>query len=175
MLQLCWLIAVAALWKRRWRGSRTGSIGLIFALGLGLMAKLTFALSLAALFLTALLCRKDKSTLNPPDRVQLWKISTILLLCTSPLWISWLHQYSMPRVVHSHDFWSMQSERSWKALLGGSSPVREQWSNLGIWLFQPLEFFTQVYKAESAQSWWWLRLIGMLLCLPGTFLVWKEK
>ena len=66
LLQAAALLCLWALWSRRWGGGRHGLLALGLGVGLGLLAKATFALSLGALVLTALLTRWDRPRLAAP-------------------------------------------------------------------------------------------------------------
>lgn len=172
------LLAWWALWSRRWAAGRHGLLALAVGVGLALLAKITAALSLAALVLTALLTRWDKPRLRPPLPGRLWQPALALALLLSPLAVAALHQaLAVPAEGHlvSHDFPGLQLERVAKAVSGGEGPVREGLGNLGLWAGTPLRFFELAYAAQGAPPTNPWRLVGWVVVALGVLLGWRDR
>jgi hypothetical protein len=91
LLQAAGVLFIWALWSRRHSGGKHGATAVAVAVGIGLLAKITFAPVLAALCLAALLTRWDHQPLKPPPRLRLLRLFTIIALITSPLTIAFIH------------------------------------------------------------------------------------
>jgi len=167
-----------ALWSRRWAAGRHGLLAFGVGIGFGLLSKLTFALSLAALLGAALATRWDRPRLRPPLPKKLWRPVAAVVLLTGPLWLTWLHHaLAVPVEGHlrSHDFPDLQLQRVFTALEGGKAPARETLTNLGLWLGNPLGFFELAYEATGAPGWSPWRLVGWGVVLLGVGLGWRTR
>ena len=177
VLQAAVLLCLWALWSRRWAGGRHGLTALGIGIGLGLQAKLTAVLPLAALMLTALLTRWDKPSIRPPLPDKLYRPILAIVVLTAPLWITAIHHSFVPSTPHirSHDFPDLQWSRVLSALSGERSPVRESLVNLIHWAGDPLAFFTAAYGAEASDGVSPWRIIGWLLVLAGIVVAWRDR
>lgn len=176
LLHAAGLLCLWALWSRRWGGGRHGMLALGIGVGLGLMAKVTFVLSLVALLATALLMRWDKPALKAPRPVGLWKPALAILLCTAPLWITALHHgLAVPEHVPSHDFPSLQWRRVLAVFGGGPAPAREGLANLWLFFSQPLGFFAPAYGVDAVPGPSPLRLAGLAVVAAGIGLGWRQR
>jgi hypothetical protein len=178
LLQAAVLLCLWALWSRRWGGGRHGLMAFAVGVGLGLLAKLTFLLSLAALLATALLTRFDKPAMGPPLPERWWRCAMPIVLLSAPLWVAWLHHCLAvgpePHVV-SHDFLGTQFRRVGQALSMGDTPAREGLTNLGRWATDPLAFFTVAYRAAPSPGPSPWRIVGWTLVLAGSLLAWRRR
>ncbi|MEL6348924.1 MAG: glycosyltransferase family 39 protein, partial [Myxococcota bacterium] len=178
-LQAGLLLCLWATWDRRWGSGQWGLMGFAFGVGLGLMAKLTFALPLFGLMLAALVTRWDKPPMKPPMplRRQLLPSAILVAVMTAPLWGTWIHHLWLPQTprVHSHDFPSLQLRRVLKAVTGQGAPDRESLVNLYYWALEPLGFFRQAYGVDAAPQPSAWRAGGWLLVLSGIALGWRDR
>lgn len=177
LLQAAGLLCLWALWSRRWGGGRHGLVALGVGIGLGLLAKVTFVLSLVALLATTLLMRWDRPRLNPPALTGVGRGLLAVVLLTSPLWLTALHHgVAVPEHLPSHDFPTLQARRVLAALGGeGAAPPREGLVNLWLWLSEPLGFFGPAYGVADlpgASPW---RLAGWGLVAGGVVLGWRDR
>ncbi|MCB9792541.1 MAG: hypothetical protein H6741_07405 [Alphaproteobacteria bacterium] len=183
LLQAAGLLALWSFWSRRWSGGRHGTLAFAVAMGLGVLAKATFAATALALGIAILATRWDRPRLKapPPPRWGLL-LATPVLLC-APLWVTWLHHgLAMPEAPHvmSHDYLGLQVERALSGvrglLEGRSAPSRESANTLAWFLLDPLPWFKQAYGATppttGARFW---RLIGWGLLVGGTGLEWARR
>ena len=176
LLQAAALLCLWALWSRRWGGGRHGLLALGLGVGLGLLAKATFALSLGALVLTALLTRWDRPRLAAPARNGLAPGLALALLVPSPLLITLLHhRLAAVPPLPSHDFPVLQLQRVQAALSAGPSPAREGLANLWFFLSQPLGFFGPAYGVADLPGPSALRISGLVLVLAGVALGWRDR
>ncbi len=179
LLMAAALLVLWAFWSRRWAGGRLGSPAIAAGIGLGLLAKATFGVTLVAFGLTALLTRRDKPAgLKGPRPMPLWKMAGVVLLLTSPLWISALDHLGAPASFPSHDFLGLQVERLVQGLerlaSGERAPSRETGETLLWFLGNPLPWFEAAYGGEAAGGLSSLRLIGWGLGLGGSLLEWRR-
>ena len=179
LLMAAGLLLVWSTWSRRWGGGRHGSYAIAAAVGLGLLAKVTFVPTLLAWGLALILTRKDKPKLKPPAPLPWPWMVGIPVLLTAPLWITWLHHsLAMPASGHiqSHDFLSLQLERSFSGLTGLLSgertPAREVPSSLVWFLGDPLAWLDQAYGGEHPFTPTWPRLVGWCILIAGSVLEW---
>jgi hypothetical protein len=178
LLQAATLLCLWALWSRRWKGGRHGLMALGVGVGLGLLAKLTFVLSLVALLVAALCTRWDKPSMRPPLPERWWRSLLPVALLTTPLWIAWLHHgLTLPAEPHvvSHDFFGTQWRRVGQALSLGATPAREQWGNLATWATDPLAFFGVAYGATPSPGPSPWRVVGWALVGAGSLLAWRDR
>ena len=178
VLQGALLLCLWGLWSRRWGGGRHGLWPLALGAGLGLSAKLTFAIPLCALLGVQVLTRLDRPQNQPPPPQRLLPPAAVVGLCLAPLLVAGLHHLlwvaEAPHV-QSHDFPSLQLQRVLHALTGGQGPAREGMTNLYYWAVHPLAFFEQAYgvAAVGGASPW--RLVGWLLVLVGAMMGWRDR
>ena len=178
LLQAAVLLCLWALWSRRWAGGRHGLTALGVGLGLGLLAKLTFVLSFAALGLAALILRKDKPPLRPPLPTRPWMPLVWAALLVSPLLIAGLHHaLAVPADPHiiSHDFADMQWKRVVAAVTGGPSPARESVVALWSWLGEPSRFLETALGARVTGAPVLLRWVGWGLVGLGALSAWRDR
>lgn len=178
LLQAAGLLCLWALWSRRWGGGRHGLWALGLGIGLGLVAKITFLLTLAALLLAALLMRWDRPAMKAPAIEGVGRGLLAIVLLTSPLWVTALHHgLAVPEHLASHDFPSLQWRRVLAALSGSgaTAPPREGLVNLWLWLSEPLAFFGPAYGVAQlpGPSPW--RLAGWALVVAGVALGWRDR
>lgn len=178
LLQAAGLLCLWSLWSRRWAGGRLAFFGFGLGVGLGLAAKATFAITLAALGLTALLLRWDRPAMRPPLPQRAWTAAFAGLLLLLPLGVAWLHHaLGVPAEPHvlSHDFPGVQLHRVAGFLSGGASAARESWANLGYWAGNPFAFLGPAYGADAPPTWTPWRLIGWALLIAGAGLSWRQR
>lgn len=176
-LQAALLLCLWGLWSRRWGHGRHGLWPLALGAGLGLSAKLTFAVPLAGLLLVALITRWDHPTNNAPPPARPLPLLAAFLAFLLPLVITAIHHRWVPLAPHiqSHDFPDLQLQRVINALSGGPSPAREGLINLYYWAMEPLGFFTVAYQAEDTGGLRPWRLAGWLLVIAGAVLAWRDR
>lgn len=171
LLQAAGLLVLWALWSRRWRGGVHGTVAVAVGVGLGLLAKLTFGATLAAVALTAWLMRWDRAALKPPEAVNPWVLAGIPVVLTSPLWGTALLRAGDPGPhVVSHDTLALQLAR-----LGQPTPDRETWANLVSFLGNPLSAFAPALGADPEPPLSALRVLALLTLAAGTWLAWRRQ
>ncbi len=180
LLQAGALLALWALWSRRWRGGRHGSDAIAMGLGIGLLAKATFVPTGLALLAAASLTRRDRPDMKPPAPLQLGRAAAIVGVCMAPLWITWLHQgfFPLDTPVRSHDTLGLQLERlvsSLGSLAGGTVPARETGSTLGWFFFWPLRWFEAAHGADVPPGMGPWRLVGLGVLAGGTIRAWRGQ
>ncbi len=183
LLQAAGLLLLWALWQRRWSGARWTGWGLALALGLGLLAKVTFVATVAALLAAAWLsCRDCPANKSPRPPLRPLRGLLILAALCAPLWISFLHHLALPAEpsVVSHDTLTLQLARLQHGLSGlfsgGSAPDREMAASALYFLFAPLRWFEGALGASapplpSAA----LRALSWVLVLAGAGLAWRDR
>jgi hypothetical protein len=137
----------------------------------------TFALTVGAVGLTALVMRWDKGRMRPPLPRRPWEPIAWVVLLTAPLWLAALHAGLAPEPpvqVRSHDFGGQQWQRVVLALTGGPAPAREGLGNLRTWALHPLGFFEVAYGAAAAVPSRW-RALGWGVVLAGLLLAWRGR
>lgn len=177
LLQAAGLLCLWAVWSRRWGGGRHGLTALGVGVGLGLLAKSTFAITLVALGLAVLFTRWDRPGRSPPLPDGLWKPVVAVIALTSPLWISALHRALAPELpvdLRTHDLSSSQWDRVLNALQLGETPVREGLGNILSWAGDPLGFLGRAYGVEGG-GWSPWRAVGWLLLWGGAALAWRDR
>jgi hypothetical protein len=176
LLQACSLLCLWAVWSRRWAGGRHGLTALALGVGLGLMAKLTFVLTLIALALTALFMRWDKPRLHPPLPDRVWILVLAVVVPLVPLLITWTHHYlAMPINIPSHDYPGLQLDRVWATLSGEARPARESVSALVSYFGDSSSFLSAAWGAEAPKPFSPLRLLGWILVIGGSGIAWKDR
>ena len=177
VLQAAGLLCLWALWSRRWGGGRHGLAALGVGIGLGLLAKSTFAITLVALGLAVLLTRWDRPRRRPPLPDGLWKPVLAVVVLTSPLWIAALHRAlapDLPADLRTHDLGGSQWARVLNALQMGRTPAREELGNVLSWAGDPLGFLARAYSVEGG-GWSPWRVVGWLLLGGGAALAWRDR
>ena len=176
LLQACSLLCLWAVWSRRWAGGRHGLTGLALGIGLGLMAKLTFILTIVALALTTLLMRWDKPRLRPPLPDRPWILALAVTIPMIPMIITWVHhQLAMPLSIPSHDYPGLQFDRVWATLSGEARPARESISALVSYLGDSCSFLSAAWQAEAPSAFSPWRLLGWLFIVAGWAIAWKDR
>jgi len=175
------LLLLWGLMSRRAGGGR-GDLAIAAAIGLGLLAKITFLPTVIAFAIAALLTRWDRPADASGARPRWLLGGAIVLGLTAPLWVAALHALALPdspRVV-SHDGLGLQLSRLGHGLQGllegGGGAAREMPASLGYFFLEPLRWFAPALGAESV-SWGWapLRLLGWLVAAWGVALGWAGK
>ena len=161
-LQLGWLCCTMALLQ--WQKGNDGSAWLGWGFGLGFLAKITFLLNLLPLLAGLLYVRPQKITSR--------KIIAPILLGSLPFILTCALFSSVEFPIRSHDFFTLQWERITQALTGANTSVREQHSNLWLWLFDPLPFFHQAYRVPNISMHWFVKAVGFTL---GMGLIWRRR
>ncbi len=174
LLQAAGVLFVWALWSRRHSGGKHGATAVAVAVGLGLMAKITFAPVIAALCLAAVLTRWDHQPLKPPPKLRLLRIFGIVTLITSPLTIAFIHHefFAPEHVVISHDFLDLQINRAFGGL---TTAPREGAENLLWFALDPIQWFGPAYSAEVPNFLPLGRGFGWLLIIVGCFAAWGDR
>lgn len=171
------VLCLMGIWSRRWTGSRRGLLLLGLGVGLGLHAKLTFAVTLAALGLTTVLMRWDRGPMRPPLPQRAGGALALCALLVSPLVVAAAHGWLAPTPLvplQTHDFGGQQWARVLNALQGGATPAREGLGNLWVWASHPLEFFHIAYGA-TPQPVSALRVAGWGGVFAGLALPWWRR
>lgn len=179
LLQTAGLLVIWALWSRRWKGGRHGTIALAVGVGLGLQAKASFGGSLLAFGVAALLTRWDRPHVKPPERVHWGVLFGSITLCLSPLILAHLHRLDyalLPAIaldVHpvSHDRVGLQ----WARLGSASALGRESFSNLGRFLGLPLGWLADAWGTDRREAFDPVRLATQLFVVWGTLLEWWRR
>jgi hypothetical protein len=177
LLQAAVLLCLWALWSRRWAGGRHGLTALGVGVGIGLLAKSTFGITLVALGLAALLTRWDRPSLRPPLPSGLWKPVLAVVALTSPLWVTALHHGLGPEPavqLASHDTSALQWRRVLNALSFERAPTREGLGNISAWAGDPLGFLRDAYGAEGG-GWTPWRAVGWVLVGVGALASWRDR
>ncbi len=171
------VLCLIGVWSRRWTGSRQGLLLLGVGVGLGLHAKLTFAVTLAALCATTLLMRWDRGKMRPPLPQRAgWALAACAVF-VSPLVVATAHGLMAPEALvplQTHDFGGQQWARVWNALGGGDTPAREGLGNLQVWAVHPLEFLHVAYGA-APQPVSGLRVAAWGMLAAGLALPWWRR
>ncbi len=173
LLQAAGLLVLWALWSRRWKGGRHGTVALALGIGLGLGAKVTFVATLGAFAVAAVATRWDRPKLKPPEPVRPLVLVLIPLLCTAPLWVSLLHHATSvhgPQVL-SHDTVGLQLQR----LTSASAMGRESWVNLARFLGDPLGWLADAWGAAPRHPWSAGRTWVFAVAAAGAALEWKDR
>ena len=178
LLQASALLVLWSFWSRRWAGGRLGSAAIAVGVGLGLLAKVTFVVTLLAFALSALVTRWDKPLLKPPPPLPLWKMGAIVLVLVSPLAVSAVDHLGVAPIP-SHDYLGLQLERAIEGLHrlveGGSVPAREASGSLGWFLVDPLAWFGAAYGARPPPGQVFLGMVGWGVVLGGSVLAWVRR
>lgn len=178
LLQLAGMMCLWGLWSRRWAGGRWALLIFAAGVGLGVLAKITFVITLGALLGAALLTRWDKPALRPPLPRRWWAGGVVVLLLTAPLWIAAIHQaLGVPAEPHvlSHDFPGLQLDRVAGFLSAQDTPARERWSNLSYWAGNPYAFLAPAYGANPVPAWGPLRVLAWGALAAGVALAWRRR
>ncbi|MCP4804379.1 MAG: hypothetical protein GY913_30425 [Proteobacteria bacterium] len=179
LLQASALLVLWAFWSRRWAGGRLGSLAIAVGIGLGLLAKATFAVTLVAFAIAALATRWDKPALKPPPPLPLWKMGLTVLALVSPLLITLVDHIGLEPTVPSHDLLSLQFERLGQGLerlvSGDAMPERESNASMSWFLTNPLPWVATAWRGEAPTGPSILRLIGWGVVLGGSFLAWARR
>lgn len=172
LLQAGALLAVWALWSRRWRGGIHGTLGIALGVAFGLCAKATFVPTLVAIALAALVTRRDRPALAPPQAIRWPVLLGLPLLGVAPLVLANLHAALLPAAdrVHSHDTLALQFAR-----LGASAMARESLANLAAFFGDPNLFWSWALHAAPVPALSVGRSIGLLVCGLGTWLAWTDR
>ena len=178
------LLLLRGIWDRRWGGGGIAPWAIALAVGAGLHAKITFVAVLFAAAAATALTRWDRGNSGVPNRIsreQALGAAALLGLLTAPLLWTWVHHGLLaPSEPHlrSHDFLGLQWERLWSGLgrwlEGASGPARERPSNIVDFLLRPVHFLGAAWGADSTGQFSVGRLVGWILTLLGTVLVWRE-
>lgn len=153
VLQGAAVLGLWALWSRRWGGGRHGLAALALACGLGLHAKWTFALVIAALGATALLLRRDKPRLGPPLPARWGPAVLLFALPLLPTALTLLHHAALPpAALPSHDTLTLQWGRVAAFLSGGPAPARDGLDALAAFFGDPLRRLLAVYGRPDAAT-----------------------
>jgi hypothetical protein len=177
LLQAAGLLVLWAFWSRRWSGGRHGTLAVAAGVGLGMMAKATFAATLVAFAAAALLTRWDRPALKPPPAPRWGAMLAVVAALTAPLWVSALHAAALPAelpMVRSHDFVDLQLARALDGL-GGAAAAREQAASLLWFLVDPLAWFGPALGAPRPLSPSGWRIAALALLLAGTALEWRSR
>lgn len=172
LLQASFLLVLWALWSRRWKGGRHGTVAIALGVGLGLQAKLTFIATLLAFGVGVLLSRWDRQALRPPEPIRRVWLLLLPLLCVSPLLISFVHHLFLEvPPLRSHDSAGLQLQRLWSGL-SSATQDRESLENVFYFFGNPLAFFGPAYGAEAQPPLSALRLCSFVAVLGGGILAW---
>ena len=178
LLQAAALLVLWSFWSRRWAGGRLGSPAIAVGVGLGLLAKVTFGVTLVAFAIAALATRWDKPALKPPPPLPLWKMGGVVVLLVSPLLLSAADHVGVA-ALPTHDHLGLQLERAFDGLRrlfsGGAVPAREASGSLRWFLVDPLAWFGAAYGAEAPPGHLFLRLVGWGVVLGGSLLSWIQR
>ena len=176
MLHAAALLCLWALWSRRWAGGRHGLTAFALGVGIGLSAKLTFALTLVPLLLTAWLMRWDKPRLKPPPPIRWGPIVFALIIPMIPLLVGWLHLTlaDLPSIA-SHDHVSTQVDRIMATLTGGPRPDRESLSALHAWLGDTSSFLGAAWGATPEPWFSPIRTLGWAVVMLGSISAWRNR
>lgn len=171
------LLCLIGLWSRRWTGGRLGLLLLGAGVGLGLLAKATFVVTLGALAATALVMRWDRGPMRAPLPQNAIAAAVLAAVLVSPLVVAAAHSAWAPPpeiALQTHDFGGQQWSRVWNALTGGATPAREGLGNLALWGTRPLAFFHVAYGApDSPVS--GTRVAAWLVLAVGLALPWLRR
>ncbi len=171
------LLLIWATWSLRWRSGRHGLMAMAVAVGLGLMAKITFVATLAAFAAAVLVTHRDRPDRRPPPPTRaIWMVGVVAAL-SAPLWLTWLHHgLAVDVEVRSHDYLGLQWERFTSGLTRADGGLaREGARNLSWFFFDPLAWFGPSYGADHVFRLSPWRLVGLLVMLAGTALEWKNR
>jgi hypothetical protein len=172
LLQAAGLLVLWALWSRRWKGGRHGTVAIALGIGLGLHAKATFVPTLAAMGIAALATRRDRAPMLPPAGVRPTLLVGIPLLLVSPLLLAAAHHALLDEpLIRSHDTIGMQVGRLGRL----ASQGRESLDNLAAFLGHPLSFFSRAYGTVPAPAFSAARTLTFTLAAAGAVLEWRAR
>ncbi len=173
LLQTAGLLVLWSLWSRRWKGGRHGTVALALGVGLGLGAKLTFIVTLAAFGIAAMLTRWDRPNMRPPERVRPGLLVALPILCLAPLLVSWVHHLAVggiPAVI-SHDTLGLQLQR----LTTGASMGREATVNLARFVGNPVAWLGDAWGTVALDPVSGPRLITLAVAAAGALIEWRNR
>ena len=176
LLQAGGLLAVWALWSRRWRGGVHGTVGIALGAAFGLHAKATFVPTLAAIALAALLTRRDRPALTAPVPLR-WSVLVVVpVLALIPLLLANLHAAGVPEAlrVRSHDTLALQLSRL-SLPDAGSAMARESFANLAAFFGDPNAFWGWALRADAVPAFSWARGVGFIVLGCGSWLAWADR
>ena len=117
-------------------------------IAIGMVAKITFIVCIIPFLLiqTSIDRQNTSSTI-----IRILGYVAILLCASIPnIGTSiWIENHQQDILVYSHDFWSMQWQRVSMALQGQATSIRENHSNIWLWLLDPLPFFRTAYNVTT--------------------------
>ena len=177
LLQAAGLLVLWAIWSRRWGGGKHGGVAIAVGTGLGFLAKVTFLPTLIALGLVALATRSDRPTVRPPSPLKLLQMLGIVVLLTSPIWLSWIHHlgaFDNGPHLRSHDYLGLQTDRAWQGLFE-SGPSRESAASLWSFFSTPFQWFEGAYQTSPTQVGLPWRSLALLIPLAGSILAWRDE
>lgn len=176
LLQAAGLLVLWALWSRRWRGGTHGAVAIAAGVGLGLLAKATFAATGAAIAATAVLLRNDRPPTRPPPPIPWRTCAAVVALLVAPLGIAALHASRLhaDTAVPSHDTLLLQAERLLQGL-SGRRPAREGLANLVYFFGDPRAFLHAAYGGDPVPPLSALRLLGYGVTVAGASLAWRDR
>ncbi len=173
LLQAAGLLVIWALWSRRWKGGRHGTLAIAIGVGLGLAAKITFAGTLAAFAVAAWLTRRDRPNVFPPAPLRLAVLCVVPLACLAPELVSLGHHAALgdvPRIV-SHDTLGLQGGR----LFDGAHLGREAFANLWRYVGNPLGWLADAWGTTPVQALSLGRGLTLTLGVAGAAMEWWHR
>jgi hypothetical protein len=171
LLQAAALLVLWAIWSRRWKGGVHGTVAIAAGVGLGLLAKATFACTLAAFAVAVVATRWDHPGLKPPVRVHPGVLFGVVAACVSPLLLTAaLHAgLDVPQPV-SHDTIALQLAR-----IGAPAPSRETVWNLLAFLGDPRASLSRAWGTVELPPLSALRSAGLGVLVAGTIVEWRAR
>ncbi|MFZ5479842.1 MAG: hypothetical protein ACOZNI_23965 [Myxococcota bacterium] len=170
LLQAAALLVLWSLWSRRWRGGVHGTVAIAVGVGLGLLAKATFACTLAAFAVAVLATRWDHPDVKPPVGVRASVLVGIPAVCLAPLAAAWALHAALPLpAIPSHDSIALQLGRL------GTSGGRETAWNLACFLGDPRASLAAAWGTVALPPVSPLRAIGFGVLVAGTALEWRTR
>lgn len=170
LLSASCVLCLWALWSRRWGAGRHGITALALGVGIGMAAQFTFAITVMALFTTALLMRWDKPDLKPPLPSRWLPIAVACLIPSIPTLIGTAH---LSFAGFTADTVAYPLSSQWDPLI-----PREHLASgidmLKAWLGDGPSTLTTIWAAQSTDWLSPLRMVGWCIVILGTAAAWRD-
>ena len=170
LLSASCVLCLWALWSRRWGAGRHGITALALGASIGMAAQFTFAITIVALFTTALVMRWDKPDLKPPLPSRWLPIAMACIVPSVPMLIGLAHLSSAGLTA---DLVSYPLSSQWDP----SIPREDLASGVDMlkaWMGDGPSTLTTIWGAQSTDWFSPLRAVGWCIVILGTAAAWQD-